>query len=299
MSGRNWVRRLACAGVLTPLACGGVSIRDDSGQGGAGAARAGRSGTDPVPGTGGAASSSGGSFATGGKASLGGSSAGGSVSVGGGKSIDSCPYASPIEGELITDCSGDAPIFDLGGYYIYQDVELGGATLPDASIPEPMVPVPEGYVGNGLRFQGDGFAPQSWGAGFGVWLDCFDAGAASGLSLWIKSTIEVDVGLATPATQSVVFGGKCSVEPCVANYVRVPAAADWVLVQLDFEAFANGTAPFDPSAIVGVNFAMVPPPAVPDVWDFQVWVDEIRWTYASAGAGGQAGAPQGGYGGAP
>jgi hypothetical protein len=251
---------------------------------------------------------------SGGSAGIGGGSAGASGNTdsgGGGEGGDAlpsgnaCTRAKLAQPGLVTNFEGESATFEGGSYYMYKDEADRGETWPDAGASSTLVPVSNGFEGKGLHLEGDFFRATSWGAGFGIQLECTDIGSVAGIRFWLRSmyAVPIHVGVATVETQSTEFGGNCTDMPCIAHQVTVfpPAAPDqfeWREMTVLFDDLTAADA-LDSSQVIGINFAGVP---LDDGWAFDIWVDELRWIgedEAAAGAGGQSSGGAAGLGGTP
>ncbi|HVJ22256.1 MAG TPA: hypothetical protein VM686_42915, partial [Polyangiaceae bacterium] len=214
-------RASTAGGLGLTLLCGSFMISgcaSDSGGARNGATGSGGSaGSQATAGTGGSTAGTGGATAgTGGTATAGTGGTGGSVAT-------VCPTPMAVEGNVISEFEGTTPTFGAagefaGGYYAYSDTAKGGTTTPDTSTPgTELMPVTGSHEGNGLHYAGTGFAADSWGAGFGVWITCADASTVDGVALWVKNDQPLRVAATIPGTQSASSGGECTALDCKAN----------------------------------------------------------------------------------
>jgi hypothetical protein len=125
-----------------------------------------------------------------------------------------------------------------------------------------------------------------WGAGMGMALndagsESYDASAANGVHFWLRGTGTVLVQLRIPATTPVGdTGGTCTDGWNCNNHFTfeiVSTGDDWTEYRVPFAALHQwaGTATWDPSTLLAVEFAVV------DL-DFDVWVDDVSF-YNCAG----------------
>jgi hypothetical protein len=293
--------RASTAGLGLTLLCGsmmyaGCASSDNGGDGRNGGATS-KGGSTSNAGTGGSTGGSGGQT----------TSKGGSGGSGGGTATV-CSKAEAISGELISDFEAEAATFMTdelnGGYYAYGD-PMGGTTVPDTSTPPTMLEPEAGdHDGNALHYSGSGFPSSSWGAGFGIWLRpvsdgtaCADASGVDGISFWAKNDRPLRVGATIPGTQAVADGGECAAASCMPNSFTVEPNADWTLIEIPWEDFTGGTAPFSPDAVLGIDILIGT--QTDDDWSFDVWVDDLMFmggepSPGGGGAGGGGSAPTGG-----
>ncbi len=302
-----------CAlGMVFFIACGG----SDSGQrlsSSGGSSTAGSTSTPASSGASGVAGASGGSGGSSGSAGA----AAGVCPTDMTKMIPSECSASAVaagNGALIDDFESagleiDAGDARSGGWFLYNDKT--GVTSPDGNAmeqPEPVV-LESGRGGstNGLHFAGTDHVQTGdeypWGGGVGLYLipQCYDASAYTGVSFWAKGSGVFVFSVGTFEAQSCEFGGKCTLENCVANgkEFTLDAADDWQQISVSWDELAGGSAPFDITHLGGLTWGVKNPgtPTTPYSWD--LWLDDVSFDGGtSSGSGGTSGSgSDGGSGG--
>jgi hypothetical protein len=140
-----------------------------------------------------------------------------------------------------------------------------------------------------VHFTGGGFT--DWGAILGLNLNsdgisrhAYQAPGVGGLTFWMKSTAPVTVEALTEATVLVDNGGQCdgNVSPNGCNdhfaFQITQPDSGWKQYEVPFSALrqiAGGTATWDPSQLIGVQFLVGPGVG------FDVWIDDVAFYYCA------------------
>jgi hypothetical protein len=286
---------LVACGAMAFAGCGGSdgddgSARPRGGSGGTTARTAGTGGTTGgAPGTGGTTGGSAGTDTTGGT--------GGTASV-----QPVCPSPEAVTSpEILSFDDGAVQNAEPSlGMYVYA-AEGGTITPPQGLEVQGLAqPGANGTTG-AFGFVGAGFPADAYGGGLGVWMNCRNASAATGVKFWLKSDTPVLVKVEVPGTKKVVDGGECVGDDstCQAARFQVDSTGGvWKEIEVPFSSL-TGALPataFDPSKITGIGFEIVKPATPAEGWGWDVSVDELKWMGMETG-GGEGGAP--GAGGSP
>ncbi|MGC4088069.1 MAG: hypothetical protein QM756_09260 [Polyangiaceae bacterium] len=128
---------------------------------------------------------------------------------------------------------------------------------------------------------------KSWGAGISVLFSStgFDASLFSGIVFWAKSSTstQISIGVATPATQDVAYGGDCkpsSGKQCNDHFAtKRTLSPGWMAYPISFAELsqvgwgvAAPTLNIDRTALLELN--IVAPAGQP----FDYWLDDITFT---------------------
>ncbi len=139
---------------------------------------------------------------------------------------------------------------------------------------------------------------SDWGGALGFWMQCIDATAWQGISLWVKGsspTGTVNFGLSTedtsaPDEDDPAGGGTCTAD-CVSPSYDVPLTTTWTNLLIPWASFTPGQAngaevPVTGDNITGLNFAVpmeyAEDPSNPGTWipapgAFDFSVDDIQF----------------------
>jgi hypothetical protein len=198
------------------------------------------------------------------------------------------PCADPL---MIDDMEDGTPaICDSGKrhgtWYGFGDGTSGTQTLaPNATIPGG-----RGSSQRAVEFTGGGYT--SFGAIVGVALNEVDlspqpysADSVGGVTFWMKSNVPVTVQVPLTATALVKDGGQCIAGSAPNNcnnhfafQITAPTST-WTQYYVPFSALRqlqDGTATWDPSQLLGVEF-LVGPGA-----NFDLWIDDIAFYYCAS-----------------
>ena len=160
--------------------------------------------------------------------------------------------------------------------------------------------IPDGRSGSRHAAHLTGFGFTGWGAAMGFSLNGtgdaaqpYDASAAGGVRFWMKSNGPVVVRLPIPETLSTGTAAACVDDATGRNcdnhfQFRITAPTDeWTEYDVPFSAAEQahgflsdgstfaGTAAWDPSRLVGVQFAAAPGTT------FDVWIDDVRFYWCA------------------
>ena len=165
-----------------------------------------------------------------------------------------------------------------GVWYTYNDGQ-GGQQLPASNGPFLPDLVDDGLPGSARarRTHGSGFAGFA-GFGFdlnkhGALREAYDASAYSGITFWMRGSVNVRVLFPTRATAPTTQGGDCT-SACNDSFgLDLAPNEAWSEHSVSFAALrqlgSSAAISFDPKTLLGVAFA------VPASCEFDVWLDEI------------------------
>jgi len=158
--------------------------------------------------------------------------------------------------------------------------------------------IPDGRSGSRHAAHMTGFGFTDWGAAMGFSLNGegdaaqpYDASATGGVRFWMKSNVPVDVGFPIPETLATGAAAACVDDTRIWNCgndfqftITTPPPGTWKEYDVPFTAAAQtfrtapdlssitqGTARWDPSRLVAVQFGVYPQQP------FDVWVDDVRF----------------------
>jgi hypothetical protein len=205
--------------------------------------------------------------------------------------------------DVLADFEGMAPgavsaVTPGGGWYSYQDSEMGTSFSPMPGMWMPETPG-NGGMGSALHVKGSGFAGGTatdmiWGAGSGVALggsgtggiagaanppvQPTDLSAYKGITFFAKSAMmsDVVVQFSDPDTDP----SYCTCQAaglCYTGHAKTVTAlaADWTKYTVLFSelmqpTYVKAPVPFDPTSVLTINFASNGPVAM-----FDYWIDDI------------------------
>jgi hypothetical protein len=204
-----------------------------------------------------------------------------------------------VASDMLSDFGGMAPtavsaVTPGGGWYSYQDPEMGTTFIPAPASFMLEMPGHSG-MGSALHVAGSGFmgpaSATNWGAGAGFSLggqiaggttgmvtQPTDVSAYTGISFYAKSSMmsDISVQFATPDTDP----SYCSCQAanlCYTTHAAVVPmiAAAWTKYTVKFTDLKQPTytmapVPFDPTSLLTINFASNGPLPM-----FDYWVDEV------------------------
>jgi len=113
---------------------------------------------------------------------------------------------------------------------------------------------------------------SAWGGGMGLWFDCVDASAFSGISFWVRGVTGAGTFSLTasflpttpPNATDARGGGTCAGDPALClnpALDAIPLTLDWTLIEIPWASFTPGQiggAPFVPTGdeLTGLTFGL-------------------------------------------